>query len=449
MKRIVLWTVVLPLVFACGEEKSGPAAGTEGAAAGAASKDAGAVAKVAAPDAAPAPPPDLTGGLPPVAMTPAAKEAAAKAAALNKDALVLHRAGKLDEAVAKYREAVTSDPSHHIARYNLASALATKGDAPQALAILAQFAAAGPACAKCTERLARARNDGEWKALWENPQFVMLTTGGAVAPRSQVMLMGFVTGDSRKDGEIAFNVELEPAPGWVVAPAIEVTITAGGKSLAKKSWAPDQIKGATLVVPLQMPPEGSPAVVATVKADGAVVGTVKAAVEKLSPESYPYELKPLRRPPKVARCDGLECPDFPALSPDGKVVVTRDVEELMSPGDICGPPEGLRTRFYQVSSKGPVKLAPSQNLTGFEVMKCEGGDEVTLPDKHRVKVVEEERVVLVDPSGKALASAKTYNRSDLVCTSAAHPKVVVVRTRGSLGGDCDETPDVEYLTFTY
>ncbi|HUS65414.1 MAG TPA: tetratricopeptide repeat protein [Kofleriaceae bacterium] len=448
MKRIALWTVVLPLVFACGEDKTVPAAGAEGSAA-APARDAGAVAKAAAPDAAPAPPPDLTGGLPPVAMTPAAKEAAAKAAALNKEALVLHRAGKLDEAAARYREAVTSDPSHLIARYNLASALASKGDTPQALAILAQFAAAGPACAKCTERLARARNDGEWKALWENPQFVMLTTGGAVAPRSQVMFMGFVTGESRTEGEIAFDVLLEPAPGWVVAPALEVSITAGGKKLAAKSWAPDQIKGATLTVPLPVPPEGSPPVVATVKADGVVAGTVKAKAEQLSPESYPYLVKPIRRPPKVARCDGLECPDFPALSPDGKVVVTRDIEELMSPGDRCGPPEGLRTRFYQVSSKGPVKLAPSQNLTGFEVMTCEGGDEVTLPDKYKVKIVEEERVVLADPSGKGVASAKTYNRSDLVCTSAAHPKVVVVRTRGSLGGDCDETPDVEYLTFTY
>jgi hypothetical protein len=456
MTRHVLWCV-LPLAIACGEETKTGNQGTQAAPAPA--KDAGAVtAAAAAADAAPPVPVDLTGGLAPIATQSPSKEAAAQATKLNTEALTLHRAGKLDEAAARYREALAADGSHLVARYNLASALATKGDAPQALAILAQFASAGPACAKCAERLARARNDGEWKALWDNPQFIMLTTAGAAAPKSEVIFLSFhspePSGEAEASGEsapitAAFQIDLEPPPGWALAPALEVTITSGKKTLVKKSWKPEQVKSASVAVDLEAPADQNAPVTATVKADGVLVGTVKTTVAKLSPESFAYRSVASRRAPaRVARCEGLECPSFPALSLDGKTLAVRYADELISPGDVCNPPVGTRTSFLRVG-KGELAEVPSQNLAGFEVLACDGGDVVALKDRFKaVHSQDENAVSVLDPAGKKIAGGEAYGFSVDFCQSAAH-RLVVARVHGSVGGDCDEVGGEQYLTFSY
>ena len=103
----------------------------------------------------------------------------------------------------------------------------------------------------------------------------------ANGPRSQVLFMTFMVGDGAVDGSRTFMIELEPQRGWVQPPSIEVDISAGGKALATQTWTTQHIDGTTLSVPFMAPAAGT--VVATVKADGVLVGSVKSKANDLEP----------------------------------------------------------------------------------------------------------------------------------------------------------------------
>jgi hypothetical protein len=107
-----------------------------------------------------------------------------RAQRLNADGLKLHKSGDHGAAAAKFIEALQADPSHLLARYNLACAHALSDKRVEALAILRSFKDSG--CDACLQRLARAKMDPDWKALAGDPEFKAITeaapaTGGAPA----------------------------------------------------------------------------------------------------------------------------------------------------------------------------------------------------------------------------------------------------------------------------
>ena len=66
--------------------------------------------------------------------------------------------GKLDEAVAEYREALRIDPSFALARYNLGEALRQQGDRAGAAREFRAFLRLAPTSPDSNEKIERARS---------------------------------------------------------------------------------------------------------------------------------------------------------------------------------------------------------------------------------------------------------------------------------------------------
>lgn len=130
----------------------------------------GSVQAAVAIDAGPVSEPlPFVAGVAPLTAAAAGRARAPEADRLNAEALALHRAGKLAEAIAIYKRALAVDAGHLLARYNLACALVRIGKPRYGLALLASFQNID--CGGCRERLVRARADDEWKTLWGDPEF--------------------------------------------------------------------------------------------------------------------------------------------------------------------------------------------------------------------------------------------------------------------------------------
>jgi hypothetical protein len=427
--------VTLALALACGgEDEKKPAA-----------KRARTARPVRVIDAAPpdpvAPLPgarDEEEALPAVTAASPSPEAASRARRHHAEALALRRDGRLEEAIERFRDAVAADPSLLAARYDLATAHAAGDDQVRAFAVLAQLR--DPACAGCPELLARARHDSDWKQLWADAEFIKVTTS-PVGPTATVLLVGFgdPVGDER--GVRTFAV-LEPAAGWARAPAIDVEVSSGGKPIAKRSWKPEEVGARSIAFE---PPPGTVTAVWTI--DGVPV-KLRARPQELQPDSYPYQVRK-KKPPadKVARCAGLECPSFPAMSADGGFLVTRDRRELLSPGARCNPPTATLTEHVRI---GPKALEPvgSRDLTGYEPLTC--GDKATGAAGFTVESDEEqEAVVVLDPAGQQVAKrTELIGVSVEVCASPAH-RFAIIRVKEAVGGDCDEVGDVSYSLLRY
>jgi hypothetical protein len=99
--------------------------------------------------------------------------AAKKARKHNARGLALHRKGKHAKAVALLKRAVTANPRHVLARYNLACALARGGQPEAALTQLEVLATAGK-CRWCGLQLGYAMKDPDLAALAGDPRFVAL-----------------------------------------------------------------------------------------------------------------------------------------------------------------------------------------------------------------------------------------------------------------------------------
>ena len=81
-------------------------------------------------------------------------------------------------AIAEYIEGLRDDPGNIATRYNLACTYVLAGEPGKGLALLHQFKEVG--CNFCNERLVRARDDNDWRALFGHPVFEQLTTGVTV-----------------------------------------------------------------------------------------------------------------------------------------------------------------------------------------------------------------------------------------------------------------------------
>ena len=170
LRTVLAVLVVLALVVSllalvgCGNKKAadtgaGPAAGAEGADGSGAPAAGGAKPAAAQPGAGPAGgPPGASpaggppgarpaggppgarpvggppGGGPPGGGPPGAAVGGGNAGALVEEALNLKRIGQLDDAVAKFREALAADPKSEPAHYGLAWTLALQGKKAEAAA---------------------------------------------------------------------------------------------------------------------------------------------------------------------------------------------------------------------------------------------------------------------------------------------------------------------------
>lgn len=117
--------------------------------------------------------PDVAAGIPPLQLAAVPPDAARLANELNTRAVALHERRRLEDAIPLYEQALRVSPAHTLARYNLACALARTGRTAEALALLAEFREAD--CPECRARLARARKDRDFAALWKDPDFRAVT----------------------------------------------------------------------------------------------------------------------------------------------------------------------------------------------------------------------------------------------------------------------------------
>ena len=189
---------------------------------------------------------------------------------LNVEGLTLHRAKKLDAAIAKYTEALKQDPSNTIARYNLASAFVTKGDSKRALAILGQFQV--KSCAFCLQRLRDARADKEWKPLWNDPAFKTLVAfadepapaptpgGGPLSPVADIQLEV-----SRDQSDAGPDYQAVPAdkvrvhawdaiePGFYRSPPLDIVLRNKGGEVSRTPLLPAMAQHRTIEIAVPSP----------------------------------------------------------------------------------------------------------------------------------------------------------------------------------------------------
>jgi len=164
--------VVVVGVVACDSGKKSPATS-----AGSAAPGSGVTAAVA--DAAvvviPIDAPPQPGDVPALALADADAAVIEASSKLNTAGFGFHGKKQYTEAIAKYREALAADPGNLLARYNLASVFALRGDTKTALELLAQFKR--PDCRACAGILLHAAKDRDWKALHADPTFKDITGG--------------------------------------------------------------------------------------------------------------------------------------------------------------------------------------------------------------------------------------------------------------------------------
>jgi len=170
---------VAVVAIGCGSKESSSTSGGSGGGSGSGSATTVAAdAKPIAVDAAAVASP--LGDLPALSLADVDKAAIEASFKLNNEGYQLHKQKKFDDAAAKYRDAVKSDPANLLARYNLASAWLSAGKTDQALAVLAQFEHED--CRACTGILVHAKSDAEWKSVWTDPRF-KAATDAAVADK--------------------------------------------------------------------------------------------------------------------------------------------------------------------------------------------------------------------------------------------------------------------------
>ncbi|MBL4635398.1 MAG: hypothetical protein JKY56_16175 [Kofleriaceae bacterium] len=118
---------------------------------------------------------DIRAEVPAFSTNHVSRAKAKQAKKLNARGVKLHRAKTFDLSIPKFIEALTIDPSHLLARYNLSCSYALAGQSKKALAVLADFKRAD--CPECIGRLVKATTDTDWKSLWGDPSFGALTKG--------------------------------------------------------------------------------------------------------------------------------------------------------------------------------------------------------------------------------------------------------------------------------
>lgn len=222
--------------------------------------------------------------IPKLSLAPPSKAKVSEGKQKNIAALTLHRAKKYDAAVAGYIEALRSDPSNTIARYNLASVLATKGDTKRALEVLAQFQVA--ACDYCLQRLRDAQADKEWQPLWADARFKQIVAmaaapapapagkGGPAAPIADVQIETADNPDRVDDPKplaadrIRVHVWTAIEPGFYGSPKVDVVLRGAKGEVSRTPLLPAMQMHRTLEV--AVPGAGQFAV--DVVRDGHVVG---------------------------------------------------------------------------------------------------------------------------------------------------------------------------------
>ncbi len=117
-------------------------------------------------------------GVPAFALKPVGEKQAKRGRKHFNEGDKLREALDYPGAIAEYIEGLRDDPGNIATRYNLACSYVLSGEPGKGLALLHQFKEAG--CNFCKERLVRARDDNDWRALFGHPVFEQLTTGVTV-----------------------------------------------------------------------------------------------------------------------------------------------------------------------------------------------------------------------------------------------------------------------------
>lgn len=162
--------------------------------------------------------------------------------------------------------------------------------------------------------------------------------------------------------------------------------------------------------------------------------------------------------PERPACGADACARYPALSADGKVLVTEVRANV--PSEECPMAERVQRHFHTLSGAGeaewsgaytPVALATAKAspLTGFEPLQCISDEgEATLPSGHRLRADFVKGVSLSDKAGKRLWHIELEAMGLRSCWSTSH-RLVFVETTQALPGDCATVGEVSYEVLAY
>ena len=146
--------------------------------------------------------------LPPVAPAPGSSLSRQKARELNVEGLDALKKDDPKGAAALFARAVGEDPSHYLARYNLACAHSLAGHKARAIATLATFKAATD-CPACQVRLARAALDEDFKSIQADPAFKAVIAG-AVVPMTDPSAVGKAVDTVFQGGSVDMTPFVDP-----------------------------------------------------------------------------------------------------------------------------------------------------------------------------------------------------------------------------------------------
>ncbi len=166
----------------------------------------------------------------------------------------------------------------------------------------------------------------------------------------------------------------------------------------------------------------------------------------------------LRRPPaapttpaqKVPACTADKCSSYPALSPDGRFMVTED-EVNVQQGD-CEATTRTQRSFSRLAGTKSAPAGP-QSLEGWEPLKCEDtlDARISLLNGWRFESHQGDALYahILDPNGRTVR--KVYHDGGITmdaCRSRRH-RVVILRDQEAIPGDCVAIGDVYYTVIHY
>ncbi len=143
-------------------------------------------------------------------------------------------------------------------------------------------------------------------------------------------------------------------------------------------------------------------------------------------------------------CLATVCPDYPALSPDGKILAARYYTVVTEDQDGCDD-----MMFDVVHTFGSPSGA-SVDMTGFKAVKCDMDDDASLADGHKLEVKDHDgdrTIRILDAKGNEVAKTELYTPALDVCAAPGIRAVVVVAHDNAT--HCHESPAPEYEVLNY
>ena len=377
----------------------------------------------------------------PAMSSPSDGEPTIRARRLTDRALELHRSRRYDDALATYAQAIATDPSNTLARYNLAALLVSMKKPESALHVLGVLR--DFACTSCLQRVRDARTDEEWKPLWSDERFMRLTNVSGGGPTADVLAF-YLAPNHVNVGKSHFEavILIDPPPGFASAPKLELTFAENGTPAETVVIEAGAFVDSVARTSFPKPKNDFQV---TLTVDGNFKAMLRGRAGEMSKGEFPHPYTRMRGRMTATECEVLECPSFPVLSRDGDLVAAVDDEHMVDPQAFCHSPVGKIMRFYDTAGN----YQPSHELTGWQPLSCQP-KLAKLRDGRIVATTDgESEVTLVAKSGESSQTLMSLagRKADLVCVSPSE-RHAVIKLVTKARSTCEDTPRHAYQVVT-